>query len=95
MKTICTRRSGLLALRPERMLAVQQAGGIILEFGEPTPQDGILLTDARPKKFIGGRTATDPAATAIYQLSHGKMMHLHHFEDFDRALLKAQRLAAE
>ena len=63
------RKDGLLALKQERQLAVEKTGGVILGFGDRNPRDGILLADCRPKGFVGGRTADDPAATAIYGLS--------------------------
>ena len=95
MKTICARKDGILALKQERIEAVRNAGGLILEFGESAPKDAIMLTDCRPRGFVGGRGPNDPAATAICTLNAlGNIQVLFRFEDFGRALCKAKNLAA-
>ncbi|NKI68916.1 hypothetical protein GN109_05740 [Collimonas pratensis] len=90
MRKVFTHRSGLLALKPERLAIAEANGVIVLEFGDYMPDNGVLLADSRPKKFKGCRTESDPAATAIYVGgTFDKCKTFHHFEDFSRALKKA------
>jgi hypothetical protein len=81
-------------MKPERIAAAQAQGVIVLEFGVPMPDGAILLADSRPKHFKGCRTADDPAATAIYVGgTFERCKSFHRFENFDRALKKALKLA--
>lgn len=89
-----TRQSGLLALKPERQQACKAVGVIVLGFGEKTPKGGILLADTRPRGFVGGRGTDDPAATMIIIGSVFSPEKTYYFESFERALKKAQKLAA-
>lgn len=87
-----TRACGMLALKQERIEACKAAGVIVLEFGEETPKDGILIADVRPRKWVGGRGPNDPAATMLYVGSVINPEKTYYFEDFNRALNKAIKL---
>ncbi|WP_426134867.1 hypothetical protein [Pseudomonas sp. PWP3-1b2] len=89
-----THQSGLLALKPERQEACKAAGVTVLGFGEKMPKGGMLLADTRPRGFVGGRGPGDPAATMIIIGSAFKPEKTYYFESFERALKKAQKLAA-
>lgn len=93
MKTLYTRASGLLAMKPERQEVAKQHGVVVLEFGAHMPPDGILLADARPRGFKGGRGPDDRAATAIYDGGPFASKKPRQFEDFDRALKAAIKMA--
>lgn len=87
-----TRKDGILSLKPERQEACKAVGVTILEFGDVMPADGVLITDTRPKGFIGGRGPDDPAATMLYIGGVFKPTKTYYFKDFDRALKKALSL---
>ncbi|NWF10146.1 hypothetical protein HX810_20950 [Pseudomonas salomonii] len=89
-----THQNGLLALKPERQKACKAAGVTVLGFGEKVPKGGILIMDTRPRGFVGGRGPEDPAATMIIIGSVFKPEKTYYFESFERALKKAQKLAA-
>ncbi|KQQ60116.1 hypothetical protein ASF84_05240 [Pseudomonas sp. Leaf127] len=89
-----TRHDGLLALKKERIEACRAAGVTVLGFGEHLPKDGILIADTRPRGFVGGRGPDDPAATMLYVGGVFKPEKTYYFESFERALKKAQKLAA-
>lgn len=90
-----TRDDGLLALKKERREACKVAGVTVLGFGEHLPKDGILIADCRPRGFVGGRVLErDPAATMLYVGGVFKPEKTYYFESFERALKKAQKLAA-
>lgn len=92
---VYTHRTGLLAMKPERIAAAQAQGVVVLEFGESMPDGAILIADCRPKNFKGCRTADDPAATAIYIGGvFDRCIAVHRAENFDRALKKALKLAS-
>lgn len=90
-----TRQDGLLKLKEERLEACKALGVIVLGLGESLPQDGILIADCRPRGFVGGRVLErDPAATMLYVGGVFKPEKTYYFESFERALRKAQKLAA-
>lgn len=90
---VFAKSTGMLALKPERIEACLAAGVTILGLFEKLPKGGILLADARPKKFVGGRGPNDPAATMLYVGALFKPEKTYHFESFERALSKAMKLA--
>lgn len=91
---VYARSTGLLALKPQRVEACRAAGVTILGLFEKLPKGGILLADARPKEFVGGRGPDDPAATMIYVGAVFKPEKTYHFESFERALKKALKIGA-
>lgn len=87
--------TGLLALKAERIEVCRAAGVTILDLFEKVPKGGILIADARPKGFVGGRGPDDPAATMLYIGGVFKNCEkTFHFESFERALKKALALGA-
>lgn len=89
------RSTGMLALKPERIEACKAAGVTILDIFEPMPKGGLLIADTRPRKFVGGRGPSDPAATMLYLGGVFKDCEkTFYFESFERALSKALKLAA-
>lgn len=89
------RSTGMLALKPERIESCKAAGVTILDIFEPMPKGGLLIADARPRKFFGGRGPADPAATMLYLGGVFKdCEQTFYFESFERALSKALKLAA-
>lgn len=89
-----THKDGILALKRDRQAACKSAGVTLLEFGETVPfnDGGILIADARPRGFVGGRGPDDPAATVLYVGGVFKPTKTYYFKDFDRALKKALSL---
>lgn len=92
---IYTHKDGILALKPERQEACKAAGVKVIEFGDKIPKDGILIADARPRGFVGGRGPDDPAATMLYVGgTFNSCKKTFYFESFHRALNKAVKLSS-
>lgn len=86
---IYTHETGMLAMKAERQAMLVSAGGILLQLGERAPANAILLADARPRTFKGGRGPDDPADTAV--IAGGKIVA--QYKDFSHALRCAKNLA--
>lgn len=88
-------KDGILALKPDRQEACKAAGVTLLSLFEKVPAGGILIADTRPKGFVSGRGHDDPAATMLYiGGTFASCEKTFYFENFDRALKKAIKLAA-
>lgn len=92
-KQVYAHRHGILGLKPDRCARVIECGGIVLEFGDQIPENGILLADCRPIKFTGRRNSDDPADTAIFIGYATRENYVTRRQNFEHALRKAIALA--
>jgi hypothetical protein len=94
---VYTPTQSLDAMKPERIAQAVERGVVLLDYNprRADPESGIYLVESRPRGFKGCRTANDPAATAILMKSGANYTMLHKFNDFDRALNKAFKIATQ
>ena len=101
MSSIVLLDTGIRALKPERNAIAIGYGARTISSGYKIKIGDIVMSDARPKGFVGGRTSDDPAATCVMiAIQNPKGRHFDcslkkicTFERFDLAMHKALKMA--
>ena len=94
MRKIWCSTGDLIPHNTERKAALLAAGVTIVEFGDDIPANGIQIIDGRPRGFVGCRTQHDPFNTVLMLDGRFSGKCVGQFKDFNRALRRAQKLAA-